>query len=152
MANFVPISIEGSQKWPKFNHNFSCANQTIDVCIVLKSVEMFNAHSNMKVAKEAKEKDRAKKTGFELKYVWQHANRSTSAFCIVVDNRYRIPLPKRIQNVLSYGTIWDVWSSVLFVSSHPKSNEKDILRLWPRYIFHKVQQIRFACFLQPPFL
>lgn len=74
-----------------------------------------------------------------LKYVWQRANCSTSAFCIVVDNRYRIPLPKRIQNVLSRHYLGRVVVVTLFVFRHHQNPmEKDMLRFG---YDSKVQQI-----------
>lgn len=80
----------------------------------VKLTKMCNVHRKWPGNKSKRWK---KKFAIELKYVWQHANTTTSAFCIVVDNRYSIPLPKRIPNILLYRQSDCLW---LFVFSHPE--------------------------------
>lgn len=82
--------------------------------------------------------------GIGLKYVWQHANCSTSVFCIVADNRYRIPLPKRNSEciVIRYYSDGVVVCALCF-RSHQIQWEEHAL-LWLRV---ESAANRFACFV-----
>lgn len=101
----------------------------------------------------ARKQERPKKNRtIDSKYVWQHANGTTSAFCIVVDNRYSIPLPKRIQNALSYGIIRSKRLSVSLYF-HSLEMQKDAMqRDQTRFSFNKNRCARTFFSLRLQFL